>query len=379
MKVPGFEGQEPTNKDFEDATAGRAEGEGYMDLNKANEGHFAPPKDPKAAAESAREGKDHKSLFERHHRRALDEAKEANSGDVGKSGDPADAGTSLPGGVDPSSGSSSAPAKEPKVPDHAKATNMFAAHFLTDAFSAGHLVNKGEVMARAEEGWGKMKSEGWWIALSKENSFTKTVAQRVLADGKVQGKLENMQLKVVAWGDITSERFSQLLYLMSSFKGETFFNLFARVVHDVLNEEGVEVKNSKGRTWKAFGDEKLNTESLEIGKEAVAESEKNLEEAAKTVGQLDYQAMFQRVWDYVPQPTEKGQEFIDKVVKQFTDANDPATVDRVVALSIKEIEIAISELKKEGRLRPKPDPDAARNAIKPPIGMGRPVPWEPKY
>jgi hypothetical protein len=44
-----------------------------MDLNKTNFSHFAPPKDPKAAAESAKTGGDHKSAWEKHHRTALDQ------------------------------------------------------------------------------------------------------------------------------------------------------------------------------------------------------------------------------------------------------------------------------------------------------------------
>ncbi|MDP9255494.1 MAG: hypothetical protein M3Q31_02905, partial [Actinomycetota bacterium] len=35
-------------------------------------------------------------------------------------------------------------------------TNMFAAHFLTDALAAGHLINKTEVMEQAKASWNKL-------------------------------------------------------------------------------------------------------------------------------------------------------------------------------------------------------------------------------
>lgn len=64
----------PSNDEIEAATNGRPEGERFMDLNKSNFSHFAPPKDPAKAADSAAKGLDHKSVWEKHHRAALDQA-----------------------------------------------------------------------------------------------------------------------------------------------------------------------------------------------------------------------------------------------------------------------------------------------------------------
>ena len=372
MGVPGAVA--PSNQEIEDATKGRPEGERYMDLNKANVGHFAPPKDPAAAAESGKAGLDHKSLWEKYHKTALDQAHEAAK--VEEGGAPPAPGGNTPPGGNPPAPSHPAPAagvtppspppplEKGKVPQKAIVTNMFGAHYLTDAFSAGHLINKGEVMDQAQKAWSKIETEGTFF---KENSFTKTVAQQVLAHPWAQAHLADKQLKLIVWDDITPQRFSELLFKFSEKKPEVFYNIFARIVHDELDKKGVEVENNKGQRWKLSGDETLNKESLEIGKQAVAESEKNLEEAAKTPGELGYQEFFKKVWDFVPRPTKTGEEFIEKVRRQFTDASDPATVSAVVELSVKEIGIAVEELTKEGRLRTKPDVEAARKA---PIGPG---------
>jgi hypothetical protein len=125
------------------------------------------------------------------------------------------------------------------------------------------------------------------------------------------------------------------------------------MVHDRLNREGVEVSNGD-ETWMLSGDETLNDTSLRIGSKAVAEAEKNLEEAARTPGDLPYDEMIQRVWKLVPHPTDKGHAFIDAVRDELTNAANPAAVDEAVRLSIREINTAIDEMTKMHVLRPKP-------------------------
>lgn len=357
--VPGVTA--PSNDELDQATGGR-----YMELNKRNEGHFAPPADPGDAAASAAAAADHKALWARYHRGALDQAHEAAylgaPAPVQPFG-PRDAGTSLPGGVGPPTPPGvpvgGGATQRGQVPQPAVVSNMFAAHYLTDAFAAGHLINKAEVTAQARRAWDRMHTEGW---LFRENSFTQRVAARVLADPNVQDKLRGKELKIVSWGEITPQRFSELLFAMSAFEGQTFFNLFARVVHDKLNEQGVEVENSRGDVWVLSGDATLNARSLAIGQAAVAESERNLERAATTPGPLDYEGMFRQVWAYVPRPTAAGAQRIEHVRQHFTDAADPATVDAVVALSIAEIDVAVAELVKAGRLRPSGRGGQTRNS-----------------
>jgi hypothetical protein len=366
----------PTNADLQKITKPLGSGNAYMDLNKENEAHFAPPK---GGADPS--GKDHKSRWESLHRQALDEAHQIalTTSVDGKA--PAPSATPKPpappevsvqpplkgpGPDDPK------PAAAPKLAtEKAVTTNMFAAHFLTDAFAAGHLINKGEVMEQAKAAWKKLPTDG---VLLQENSFTKEVARRVLADPQVTGKMADMEMLDVRataagslvpggvplyatpglnYGPVTPERLSELLHLTSRFQADTFFNIFARMVHDRLNRDGVMVENDAGSSWKLSGDETLNTDSLRIGRDAVAESEKNLEDAARTPGDLPYQDMFTRVWKYTPHPTAEGQKFIDQVREELTNAANPAAVDAAVALSVHEIETAIDEMIEMGILRRK--------------------------
>jgi hypothetical protein len=332
----------PSNDEIENATKGRPEGERFMDLNKSNFSHFAPPKDPAKAAESAKQGRDHKSAWEKHHRTALDQAK--------RNAAPKDA----PQVSDPSK-----PAQG-TVPADATTTNLFAAHYLTDAFAAGHLVNKEEIMEGSKAHWAKVASH--W-GLPGTNDFTDKVAPRLLADPTIGAALAGKQIKLIQWADVDAHRMSELLYGMSTgdeTKGD-FFNLFARMVHDVLNRDGVEVSNAN-KTWKLTGDAAMNADSLEQGRLAVAASEKNLQDAATAGGDLDYAAMFARVWALVPKPTAAGEATIKKVVDTVGDAGKKEAEDELVRLARDEINTVLDELRKKKRLRDKPNPAGVRSA-----------------
>jgi hypothetical protein len=337
MAVPGAKA--PTNDEIEAATAGRPAGERYMDLNKSNFSHFAPPKDAKAAAESAKTGQDHKSAWEKHHRAALDQAhRNAAPKDAPQVSDPSK----------PNQGT---------VPDDARVTNLFAAHFLTDAFASGHLINKQEIIDGSRAHWDKVATH-WGIPGT--NDFTDKVAPRLLADPVVGGALNGQQIRLVQWADADAHRLSELLYGMSTGDDTRadFFNLFARMVHDVLNREGVEVSNAFKGPWKLTGDAALNTDSLEQGRLAVQQSEQNLQDAATTAGPLDYAALFAKVWAYVPKPTATGEAFIKKIVDTVGDAGKKEAEDELVRLARDEIGTTVAELKKQNRIRPKPNPAA---------------------
>ncbi len=336
----------PSNDEIEAATAGRPEGERFMDLNKSNFSHFAPPTDPSAAAASAAKGGDHKSAWEKHHRAALDQAK-ANA-----------APQRAPQVSDPSKPT------QGTVPANAVVTNLFAAHYLTDAFAAGHLINKREIMDGSSAQWDKVASH-WGVPGT--NDFTDKVAPKLLADPTVAAALAGKQIRLAVWADVDGHRLSELLYGMS--KGDDtrgdFFNLFARMVHDVLNREGVEVTNGT-KTWKLSGDATLNAESLQQGRLAVAESERNLQQAAASTKDLDYAAMFARVWAFVPKPTVAGAAFVKKVVDTVGDAGKPEAQAELIRLARDEIKTVVAELNKQNRLRDKPNIGAVRSAPTPP-------------
>jgi hypothetical protein len=87
--------------------------------------------------------------------------------------------------------------------------NAFGAHFLTDAFSAGHLINKPIVTQFARERWDNAPTTG---LVFKENAFTKAVAANVLADSRAGAQLRGMELKLIDWGEVTVTRFSEFLW-----------------------------------------------------------------------------------------------------------------------------------------------------------------------
>jgi hypothetical protein len=340
MHVPGVTA--PTDDEIQQATMGRPEGERYMDLNKANFSHFAPPKDPAAAAESAKNAQDNKSAWEKHHRTALDQAhKNAAPKGAPQVSDPAK----------PAQGT---------VPEDAKVTNLFAAHYLTDAFASGHMINKADVMEKAKANWAKVATH-WGVPGT--NDFTDQVAPMLLKDPAIAAAFKGKQIKLIQWADVDASRISQLLYGMSTDKDTKgdFFNLFARMVHDVLNREGVEVSNAN-KPWKAFGDAHMDSVSLEQGRLAVAASEKNLEDAAAAAGDLDYAAMFAKVWALVPKPTAAGDAFIQKIVDSVGDAGKKEAREELVRLAREEIPTMVDELTKKGYLRDKPKPEAIRKA-----------------
>jgi hypothetical protein len=320
-----------TDAEWEQATAGRVKlkKKTYLDLAASNDTHFAAP-----AAGGTAAG-DNKSEWEKYHRQALD-ASHANA------------------------------ATSKDVPQEAIILNGFAAHFLTDAFSAGHLVAKTDVMAEARQFWDKAGKSG---LIFKETALTKGVAKLVLADPTASKTLAGQELKLVAWGDVTEERFSELIFQLSEKEPDKFFNLFAKIVHDKLNQSigsgpagGVEVDNAKGeKPWLLSGDTTLaaSPTTLRVAQAAVRQSNKNLEDAAKTSGPLAYADLFKQVWDFTPRPTAAGKTNIQTLIATFANADDKQTIAAFAALTIAQLPTAIQELTKRGNMRPKPAPAAS--------------------
>jgi hypothetical protein len=306
-----------STEEWQKATGGR-----YLELAKRNDPHFAPKSGTKGTA-----GKDHRGEWRVRHTIALDPAHVHAATDQ-------------------------------KVPPGALARNAFAAHFLTDAFAAGHLLPKAGIMDVAKSQFGALKTTGW---IFKENAFTKTVARRVLADPDVKAKIAGKQLKLLRWGDFSPQRFSELLWQIQKKEPEAFYSAFAKIVHDQSNDAirsgkgaGIDVNNHRGDgPWQLSGDDTLDLspKTLKIAKAAVDESYRNLEKAATTKGPLHYESLYKNVWSYTPMPTPTGVKQIQKIVNMFADPANTAAVDAFVKLSIGNIDVAISELEKIGRIR----------------------------
>jgi hypothetical protein len=249
------------------------------------------------------------------------------------------------------------------VPDEAVVLNGFAAHFLTDAFAAGHVVAKEDAVADAKNKWTTQKFTG---VMFKESDFTKTVASRVLADKGVAAIMSKKQLKMIAWGDVTPSRFSEFIYQMADSKPDLFFNAFARLVHDELNKSikekanQVEVTNKRGDgPWMLSGDETLkeSPDTLKIMQAAVDQSYKNLQ-AVQRLGTSppSLYPYIDAAWDYTPVATAAGQKKIDEIVATFTDPKNPKTIDAFAALAVAQVETLVAQLTDEGYMRDKPPP-----------------------
>jgi hypothetical protein len=325
-------------KDWIAGTAHRPKGETYLELAAHNIAHFAPGKGPE----------DHRASWEAIHKQALEAAQTAK-----------------------------------KVTDEASMLNGFAAHFLTDAFAAGHLVAKPETMAQAGKNFDAMATTGW---VAKENDFSKGLARGLLADKTVAAELAKWELKVVSWGEFTPERLSEVIFGMRSEAPDEFLSLFARIVHDQLDDaikagKGLEVTNANGDVWTLSGDETLHLsqDTQYIAGQAVEASRTNLATAAGG-GKLDFKAMFGNVWKFVPRPTTKaehdaavkaaaaatstqlivlapgassGEEQLKRTVTTFTDPARAETVDAIVKLAASKLDAVIDQLQAKGYARKK--------------------------
>ena len=151
---------EDPNKAYEDITGGR-----YLQLAKQNDEHFAPK---------------NRQEWRRLHEQALAEAKVA---------------------------------KTDEALQHALLVDAAGGHFLTDAYAAGHLFKKNELLAAIHLHLAKNP-------LKTENPEAQTYAGIVTASGNAD-------------------------------------QLVLKNIHDRLNREGFDVTNAAGMSWRTYGDAQL--------------------------------------------------------------------------------------------------------------------------
>jgi hypothetical protein len=292
----------------------------YLDLAEKNEAHFAPSNS--SAPVSGKSTANNKSAWETNHTDALH---------FSQGGDK----------------------------DKAMATNAFADHFLTDAFSAGHLINKADVMQKFESNLPRTAT-GDFAATSTR--FFDEVARNAFT-GPVQTEFSRLQTvdcysilgNKESCRDLTSvharinsvDRFSTLLQGIHQEKPDLFENVVVKGVHDTLNTApgGVPVENAKGDKWNLSGDKTLNKESLEIGKKAVAQSQFNVLDSFKLIGALDLPALFRKVWDYVPFPRKgSGDVAVKNAVESGTDPKSKGLVGAAVDLISNNLGMIVDKL-----------------------------------
>jgi hypothetical protein len=245
----------PTEAEYEQATAGRKSGTGqpgaatktYLELAKENVAHFAPG---------------NRDLFATQHKQALKRGVEAF--DLRAQGKTAEA-------------------------DAAEAEafliNADADHFMQDAFAAGHLMSKPLIQLATVEFWtagmGRAAGDNVRAAALKDQTRIWAAIERHVIPTLSTG--EALGLRLLARDRAISMVVDQILDRIQG-RPDLTANLGAKLVHDHLNRNGVQVFSEDDPTtgWRTFGD---NFMSKGVTKNKVVVAQKasvaNVESAVK--------------------------------------------------------------------------------------------------
>jgi hypothetical protein len=310
--------------DVDDGEWDTATNHRYVDLAEANFTHFAPDTLVNdAIAGQPPHHSNHKAEWERYHRMALHEARAAGSG-------------------------------EP--PAHAMIANAFGDHFLTDAFAAGHLVNKDVIVNYFKHnflhGSDLTDNAGHFFDSLADHTFT----------GQVREKFS--RLETADWthwhgvplpfhANIDSpSRFATLLKEICLQRPERVANLAAKALHDHLNEHGIQVVNDAGDPeWQLTGDGHLTTTSTAIMQRAVGASIANIRDPQLRAA--DDATCFTRVWRFTPRLTAASRPTVVSLLHDYTSPASARLFDAAVALLPRKVDQLIYALvTQEHKLRP---------------------------
>jgi len=343
-----------TQGEWQEATLGHAKGETYNELAFSNDTHYGPDtrsdKQRKDDQEeiavghvfgelgnfmpgAARRG-DYRSEWEKYHRDAIAQALVAGR------------------------------AKATAVPDKATVVNAFASHFLTDAFAAGHLHSKSQIVDFAKLKWNELGADETWLDIIPESSFTVAVAEKLLAHPKLGPRLRGYEIRIIEWDEMSVTKLSELIYGLQENSPELFYSMFVGIVHDRLNDAiekddkaglpDVWVTNERGDPpWSLPGDGNLakSPETMRIAKAAVEESYRNLEASVADPRGFDIEKAVKRVWAYTPQPTPQANLLIGHVMAQYADVSEPKTQEAAADYLIENADEVIDGLLKKNRIR----------------------------
>jgi hypothetical protein len=311
----------PGNSDWANPSTGI--GPRYIGLALANNSHFAPPPSGTSSTLS-----NNKAAWESYHTSAIQTAR---------------------------AGTSSA------ALDAAYPINAFGDHFLTDSFSAGHLINKEQVMNRFIANvltGGRVHAAG--------DRMLERIAAGALAIPAINRKLGGFEVVSGHWyspnwdlndtGTFYPEVFYRVLKAVmedTAHNGaQKIANLAVKAVHDFLNNYpgGVPVRNNKGNGWNLTGDGTLNLANIQVIQLAVKQSVMNIEDA---VGNASPVATFhQKVWDYVPDLTNANtRRIVDNAITTYTTPSSDALVAKAIELVGDELDTLLNELLSAGRIQ----------------------------
>ncbi len=315
----GAGAKDVSNSEWGNPTVGI--GQRYIDLAITNNSHFAPPPAGTTTALAY-----NKQSWETYHAKAIQIARAGTNS------------TAL---------------------DDAYPVNAFGDHFLTDAFSAGHLINKEYVMkqfiANVLTG-GKVNSAG--------DRMFERIADGALAVPAINKKLGRFEVISSSWyepnwdlndtGTFVPEVFYRILVRImedTAHNGSSkIANLAVKAIHDYLNSyqvggvKGVPVKNKKGNSWNLTGDGTLNLDNIKIIQLAVKQSVLNIEDSVSNSA-TPLSSFYQKVWDYVPDLSDPvTSKIVNDAISIYTNPSSDALVKKAVTLIEGELDTLLNEL-----------------------------------
>ncbi len=316
--------------EWDDATNGR-----YLPLALDNYEHFSPNLTllGKAGMSSANKDRNHKEAWEACHRDALIAANEMFLAHPNSS----------------------------FFPEKPLIINAFGDHFLTDAFAAGHQINKAEMIQIFRTNFYKANSDD---LSDVGKAFFEKLADRAWK-GNVQkefSKLETVDTHF-AWvyhpSINSASRFADVLVGIAEKAPDEAINLAVKALHDRLNDNGILVTNAAGhQPWRLTGDGTLNSENLAIIRQAVQQSIDNVNEIAQ--GQhagspvnpslsggkpaIAFDILFARVWQYTPQLTPASHNTMQQWMREYTDPTSTGLIDAAADILERKVDLLVKKL-----------------------------------
>ena len=313
--------------DVDDGKWDEATNHRYVELAENNFTHFAPDTllNDAIASQPPRHS-NHKAEWERYHRQALHEARGVGSGDP---------------------------------PTHAMIVNAFGDHFLTDAFAAGHLVNKDAVINYFKHNF----LHGSDLT-DTANHFFDALADHTFS-GDLQAKFSRLETADwTDWHGITlpfhanidsASRFASLLKEICRQRPERVANLALKALHDHLNEHGIQVENDAGDggtvPWQLTGDGHLTDQTRRIMQQAVQASVANVRDPQ--LRSADDATCFARVWRFTPKLAAASRPTVVDLIRDYTSPASARLFDAAVVLLPRKVDQLIYALvTQEHKLRP---------------------------